>query len=110
VAERQKAFGASHVQALRLAALLEGDDAYAEDTLARVTWQDMEIRSMSQAVDALGKAAQMLQVPLPALWQRIPGVEKSDVDEWKRMAGELDPMDRLTAELARQSQAPTPAS
>ena len=104
VAERQKSFGASHVQALRLAAALEGNDAYAADKLSRVTWQDMEIRSMSQAVDALGKAAQMLQVPLPALWQRIPGVEKSDVDEWRDMAGQLDPVERLTAELARQSQ------
>lgn len=110
VAERQKAFGASHVQVLRLAAMLEGDMAYADDDLARVTWQDMEIRSMSQAVDALGKAAQMLQVPLPALWQRIPGVEKSDVDEWRRMVSELDPMDRLTAELARQSRETPPAA
>lgn len=108
--ERQKSFGASHVQALRLAALLEGNDAYANDSMARVTWQDMEIRSLSQAVDALGKAAQMLQVPLPALWQRIPGVEKSDVDEWKQMSTELDPMERLTAELARQSREPAPAA
>lgn len=110
VAERQKSFGASHVQALRLAAHLEGDEAHANDRLSRVTWQDMEIRSLSQGIDALGKAAQMLQVPLPALWQRIPGVEKSDVDEWKRMAGELDPLDRLTAELARQSREPAPVA
>jgi hypothetical protein len=103
IAERQKAFGASHVQTLRLSAALEGDEAYANDMLARVTWQDMEIRSLSQAVDALGKAATMLGIPLPALWQRIPGVEKSDVDEWRRMVAEADPLDRLTAELARQS-------
>lgn len=109
VVERQKSFGASHVQALRLAAHLEGDEAHANDRLSRVTWQDMEIRSMSQAVDALGKAATMLHIPLPALWQRIPGVEKSDVDEWERMAATMDPVDRLAAELARQSQ-PAPAS
>lgn len=110
VHERQKAFGASHVQALRLAALLEGDEAHGHDQLARVTWQDMEIRSLSQSIDALGKAAQMLGVPLPALWQRIPGVEKSDVDEWRQMASELDPMDRLTAELSRQTREPAPAA
>lgn len=110
VHERQKSFGASHAQALRLAAYLEGDDAYAHDPLSRVTWQDMEIRSFSQAVDALGKAATMLHVPLEALWQRIPAVEKSDVDEWKRMAGEDDPLDRLTAELARQSRESAPAA
>ena len=108
VTERQKSFGASHVQALRLAAHLEGDETHANDRLSRVTWQDMEIRSLSQAVDALGKAATMLQIPLPALWQRVPGVEKSDVDEWRRMATEMDPMDRLTAELARQSQTREP--
>lgn len=109
VVERQKSFGASHVQALRLAAHLEGDDPHAQDKLSRVTWQDMEIRSMSQAVDALGKAATMLQIPLPALWQRIPGVEKSDVDEWERMAGELDPVDKLAAALERQGRQPVPA-
>lgn len=102
VAERQKSFGASHVQALRLAARLEGDEAHADDVMARVTWQDMEIRSMSQAVDALGKAAQMLGVPLPALWQRIPGVEKADVDEWKKMATEDDVIAQFAATLNRQ--------
>lgn len=110
VTERQKSFGASHVQALRLAAHLEEDEAHANDRLSRVTWQDMEIRSFSQSVDALGKAAQMLGVPLPALWMRIPGVEKTDVDEWRQMAGELDPLDRLTAELARQTREPAPAA
>lgn len=102
VAERQKSFGASHVQVLRLAAGLEGDAAHADDPMARVTWQDMEIRSMSQAVDALGKAAQMLGVPLPALWQRIPGVEKADVDEWKQMAEQDDAIARFAATLDRQ--------
>jgi hypothetical protein len=77
-----------HDQTLRLGAQLEGDTAAAEDVLAQVTWQDMEIRSMAQAVDALGKAATMLQIPVRALWSRIPGVTKNDVDEWiaQRMA------------------------
>jgi hypothetical protein len=35
---------------------------------ARVSWQDMSVRSLSQAVDAYGKAAQMLGVPEQALW------------------------------------------
>lgn len=102
VAERQKSLGASHVQTLRLSAALEGDQAHADDVLARVTWQDMEIRSFSQAVDALGKAATMLQVPLRALWMRIPGVEKTDVDEWVKYAAEMDPIQKLTATLERQ--------
>jgi hypothetical protein len=103
VYERQRSFGKSHAQALRLAAALEGDQAHAADVMGRVTWQDMEIRSMSQAVDALGKAATMLHVPVQALWARIPGVEKSDVDEWTEMAKRADPLARFEAELERQA-------
>jgi hypothetical protein len=102
VAERQKSIGASHAQALRLAAALEGADEYAADVTGRVTWQDMEIRSMSQAVDALGKAAQMLFIPPTALWSRIPGVEKSDVEEWIELQEQGDPTTKLQVELARQ--------
>ena len=103
VVERQKSAGSSHAQALRLAAALAGDDEYAADVTGRVTWQDMEIRSMSQAVDALGKAATMLLIPPSALWSRIPGVEKSDVNEWIRLAEEGDPITRMQAQLARQN-------
>lgn len=103
VYERQKSFGASHGQSLRLAAALEGQEDYATDVLGRVSWQDMEIRSLSQAVDALGKAATMLEVPKRALWGRIPGVERPDVDEWARMAKEDDPAAQMAAELARQA-------
>ncbi|MBB1153512.1 phage portal protein [Amycolatopsis dendrobii] len=103
VAERQKSFGRSHGQTLRLSALLEGHEDEAHDVLARVTWQDMEVRSIAQAVDAWGKAATMLQVPVQALWQRLPGVEKSDVDEWERMAEQADPVARMTKTLADQA-------
>lgn len=102
VVERQKSAGASHAQGLRLSAAQEGHDEYARDVTGRATWQDMEIRSMSQAVDALGKAATMLMIPSSALWSRIPGVEKSDVDEWIRLAEEGDPITRMQAQLARQ--------
>lgn len=102
VAERQKSFGASHVQALQLAAELEGNLDAASDETARMSWQDMEIRSLSQAVDALAKAREALDVPKEALWERIPGVEKSDVQEWKELANQQDPIERMTQELARQ--------
>ncbi|MEU5259013.1 phage portal protein [Amycolatopsis sp. NPDC021455] len=111
VTERQKSFGRSHVQALRLAAQLEGHQDYADDVFGRVTWQDMEIRSIAQAVDALGKAAQMLNIPPKALWGRIPGVEKSDVDEWEQMAKEADPVAAMAANLmakAKPVDAPPP--
>jgi hypothetical protein len=110
VSERQRAFGAGHVQALRLAAHLDGDTKHAEDITGRVTWQDTSIRSMAQAVDALGKARQMLGVPEQALWGRIPGVEKSDVEEWIRLARQADPIQQLQAQLGRQGAAVSPAT
>ena len=103
VHERQKSFGASHVQALRLAVALEGDEQYSSDQTARVTWQDMEIRSMSQAADALGKMAVQLSVPPTALWAMVPGVEKTDVAEWIRLAEEGDPITKMQQELERQN-------
>lgn len=99
IAERQLAFGKSHAQMLRLAAHLEGDMDSARDVHSQVTWQDMEVRSMSQAVDALGKASTMLGIPPQALWTRIPGVTKSDVDEWSSTIEASDPLRSLASTL-----------
>jgi len=90
---------------LRLAVALEGDEEYASDHTGRVTWQDMEIRSISQAADALGKMAIQLGVPPTALWSRVPGVEKTDVAEWIRLAEEGDPITRMQQQLERQRMA-----
>jgi len=119
VVERQKAFGASHAQMLRLAVALEGDESYAGDSTGRVTWQDMEIRSMSQAADALGKMAEMLHVPPTALWALVPGVEKTDVAEWIELAERGDPITKMVERMevqrrsaevqARQAARPDPA-
>lgn len=103
--ERQTSFGKSHAQALRLAASLEGDSTSAQDVMARVTWQDMHARSMAQAADALGKFATMLGVPPEALWQRIPGVTKSDVDEWQAVARRGAARERLAAVSEAAAQA-----
>lgn len=104
--ERQKSFGKAHAQALRLGAYLEGDAAAAEDFRSRVTWQDMQIRSLSQAADALGKIATLLQVPPQELWSRIPGVEKADVDEWRASAAEGDAFAGLSTLLQQQAAPP----
>lgn len=107
VDERKRAFGKSHDQALRLAALIDGDASAAADTDAHVTWQDTSVRSMNQAVEALGKAAQLLGVPPQALWARIPGVSRSDVEEWKQMAEESDALSlflQSTAQAVQQTQ------
>ena len=107
--ERQKPAGAAHAQTLRLASSIDGHDDYASDITGRVTWQDMEIRSMSQAADALGKMVQMLGVPPTATWQRIPGVERSDVAEWITLLEQGDPVTRLQETLERQREAAPPS-
>lgn len=101
--ERQVNAGDTYSRMLRLAASMAGMDDYAADPLVRVTWQDLEIRSMSQAVDALGKAATMLQIPHRGLWARIPGVEASDVREWERLADEMAEADPLAAIVRRHN-------
>lgn len=100
--ERKLGIGKGHDDGLRLGAWIEGDEEAANDYAGHVTWQDMESRSLAQAVDALGKAAQMLGVPVEALWGRIPGVTATDVEEWTRLAAEAAERDPM-AVLARRS-------
>jgi hypothetical protein len=108
----KRALRESHNQLLRLGAHIEGDEEAAQDFRSRVTWQDTEIRSLSQAVDAYGKAATMLEVPARALWGRIPGVEQADVEEWetmaRRQAGRVA-LDAITAAAATARSNPTVA-
>lgn len=105
VFERQVSFGESHAQALRLASLLQGDESSAQDVLAHVTWQDMEIRSLAQAADALGKMATQLGIPKQALWGKVPGVTQSEVDEWASMAMDDDPLTKYLREKDEKSAA-----
>lgn len=103
VGERQLSTGTSHAQWLRLAAHIDGDAEAAADVAAEVTWADTSVRSMSQAADALGKIATQLGVPVQALWGRIPGVNGTDVEEWKAMAAESDSFAKLAAVLEGQA-------
>lgn len=107
-AERKVSFGRSHAQLLRLGARIDGDETAANDIAARITWQDTSIRSFSQAVDALGKAAQMLNIPVQSLWPMIPGVTKLDVADWKAQALTVDPIQALHDMLDRQAAAGAP--
>lgn len=106
VNEIQKDTGRSHTQLLKLACSMSKQpkmEAYVRDITGRVTWQDTSIQSLAAAVDALGKAATMLEVPVEALWARIPGVEKADVMEWIELAKRKgDPLEEMQAELERQ--------
>ncbi|WP_293817669.1 phage portal protein [uncultured Corynebacterium sp.] len=104
VYERQQNASASYANVMRVAAKLAGHDELSQNDMIRVTWQDMEVRSMAQAVDALGKAAQMLRIPARGLWGMIPTVEASDVQEWERLSDEELERDPLAASFARQAE------
>jgi hypothetical protein len=80
--------GESHEQAFRLDALQAKDTAGWLDTSAQVVWADTESRSLSQVVDALGKAASLLGIPPRGLWEKSPGVTDGDLENWERMAVE----------------------
>lgn len=110
--ERKQSAGESHAQLLRLGAHIMGDDVSANDIMAEVTWADTSVRSFSQAADALGKLATMLGIPVQALWSKVPGASKTDVDEWKAMAAESDVFGQLTTMLDGQAtpQAADPAT
>lgn len=90
VADRKTSFGESTEQLLRLAGLAAGNREAWEDTSSQVVWRDTESRSLAQVADALGKIAQMLGVPVQALWERIPGVTQQDLERWKALAAEQD--------------------
>lgn len=98
VDEYKHVFGESWEQVLRLCARLAGAQP---DERAQVVWKDAESRSLSQTVDALGKAVQMLNVPPRALWPLIPGTTATDVEEWAQMAEADDPALRLADSLTK---------
>lgn len=103
VAERQHVFGEAHEQTLRLASELMGIPG---DPSAEVRWRDMESRSLAQAADALGKIAQMLNVPVQLLWEKIPGWTQEDVERAKALYSESDAMARLFDSLAQSATPP----
>lgn len=82
----QRSFGESDAQAQRLSAWQSGRAEDAEDWEIATKWADYETQTMSQAVDALGKAAQMLEVPKEMLWDRIPTVTAQEADRWRAYA------------------------
>lgn len=103
--EIETSMGESFEQMLRLASLAAGDTTGAEDTSSEVRWADTTARSLAQAVDALGKAAQMLGVPPQGLWHMIPGVTDQDLQRWEALAAQGDSLGQFAAMLDRQTAA-----
>lgn len=84
--ERRRSFGISHMDVLRLCSAIEGRPQDAANFGLFPRWEDTDTRTLSAAVDALGKASQMLGVPQEVLWDQIPGISKSQADSWRDYA------------------------
>lgn len=100
IGEHKTAFGEGIEQMLRLSGLAMGDTATWTDTSAQVVWRDTTPRSLAQVADALGKLAQLLDVPPRALWERIPGVTETDIQRWEAMADDRDALGDISQLLA----------
>lgn len=79
-----RTFGLGIDRGMRLASAIAGDEAAAQDE-SRVWWAPVTVKSLAAEVDALGKMVQMLEVPVEATWERIPGVDRQTVEQWQRM-------------------------
>lgn len=77
--------GESHEELLRTGALAAGDKAGAESYGGEVRWRDQTTKTVAVMMDALGKAAQMLDVPRKGLWPMIPGVTNGMLDDWDQL-------------------------
>ena len=88
VGERQTSFGESWESVLELAGILTQKPIEAG---AQVRWRDTEPRPLAAVVDALGKIAAQLEVPVEELWERIPGVTQQDIQRWKKARAEEPP-------------------
>lgn len=104
--EKQTIMGASHAQALRLAAHIEGREDDANDFAARIHWQDVEVRSLTQFADAWGKIVDQLGVPKWAAWNKIPGIDQSEVQEWKEHWDDNDPLTQYLRDMNVKPAAP----
>lgn len=104
--ERKHTFGEAHEQFIRLACHVAGDIDGSSDFRAQVRWADTSIRSLAQAVDALGKMAQMLGFPPELLWSKVPGITQQDVDEAKTKVAEGGGIEAMMRELMAGQESP----
>lgn len=102
VVELQHAYGESWEQVLRLCAAVCGDQVEAADMSAKVMWRDTSAKSLSQAVDAWGKAVQMLGIAPQVVWRKIPGITQADIDDATEML-KADPMAKIAAQLSGET-------
>jgi hypothetical protein len=96
--ERHTVLGEQHEQWLRLAT---GWAGFEVDVKAQVKWRDVESRSVAQLADAFGKVAQMLNFPAEILWDKLPFLNQTDVEEAKRLIKSGDSLQQLFDDIDR---------
>jgi len=95
IEELQSTLTDSHRNVFRLTGKAMDDIKAWEDLTGAVIWRDTSARAFAATIDGLGKAAQMLGVPVTELWRRIPGATADDVNAWIEAAEKKDAMDEL---------------
>ncbi len=103
IAAKQRSFGESWEQALRLAGQVEGVEVPDD---AEVVWVETEARSFSQVVDGIGKLT-VAGVPVESLLDQIPNLSQQKVDairESIRKAGAAG----IAAQIIQAARTPAP--
>jgi len=70
------------VNVIRLCSLASGDKEGWNNTEWQIVWRDTSARAFSATIDALGKAATMLGIPVEELWKWVPGASADEVISW----------------------------
>lgn len=104
VTQRKETFAEAHEKSFALSAQLLGVDV---DPAAEVRWADLESRSLAQQADAFGKLAQMLEIPVEVLWDKIGFLTDQDRARARELRAQGDGFGDLIREL---SNAQTPAA
>lgn len=98
IGQRQDALGEGYELAMRIAADYLGLEAAANDTSARIHWEDVSSRSLAQIADAVTKLA-TLKAPLDQLFRMVPGWTQTDAEAAAKAA------DKANQQAADQAQA-----
>jgi len=88
----------------RLTGLASDDKEAWNDLNGEVIWRDTSARAFSATIDGLGKAAQMLGIPVEELWRRIPGVTADDVNSWLQARQHYEAQDTVKNAIAAAMQ------
>lgn len=58
-------------------------DRRADDPLAQIVWEDIEVHTLGEKVDFAMKL-KGLEVPVEEIWARLPGVTQADIARWAK--------------------------